>query len=160
MRKSINYINLFVTLSAVISCNLSSTNPNVLSSITIDNKQDRIAILKREVRLPSEIFDTEFDLVNANGFSNQRETVPGASSLYYGFVVKVDTNDISKWTNGLRELPDSKLTFNWLNKLPEYRKKNWQTDSTSTFYIDDKDEGVAVVVQRHEGIIFKKISSD
>jgi hypothetical protein len=152
-------IYLFLTFFTVVSCNLSSTNPNVLSSIAVDSKEERISVLKKEVHTATEIFDAEYHLVNANGFSDQRTTVPGASSLSYAFVVKVDTNDINKWTAGLRKLTNSKLTFNWMTKLPEDRKKNWQTDSVFAFYTDD-NKSITVVAYKHKGIIFKQISSN
>lgn len=157
IRKNMKNIGLFFALT-VVSCNLNSTNPNVRSSITVDSKDERIAVLKKEVLTPTEIYDTEYHLVNANGFTDQR-TVPGASSLIYSFVVKVGTNDINKWTTGLREVPNSTLTFNWMTKLPEHRKKNWQTDSVSTFYTDDNNS-ITVVAYKRKGIIFKRISSN
>jgi len=96
------FLSILICLG-IQSCNSNDSNSTTLTSNDITDRSERINILKREVKVFSELKDAEFYLVNANGFSNQRITVPGASSLYYQFVIKIDTNDISKWTEGMTE---------------------------------------------------------
>ena len=141
------------------SCKSNKSDSTTLTSFDINDQTERIDILKREVKTFSELKDAEFYLINANGFSNQRITVPGASSLNYQFVIKIDTNDIPKWTEGMIEIPAYNINKDWLERIPSSRTENWKTYSVPKSYTRVGDS-VMMVVYKDEGIIFKHLSSN
>ena len=151
------FLSILIWLG-IQSCNSNDSNSTTLTSNDITDRSERINILKREVKVFSELKDAEFYLVNANGFSNQRITVPGASSLYYQFVIKIDTNDISKWTEGMTET-SSYSVDNWMDKLLVSRKENWNIHSIPKAFTRIGDS-VIMFVYNEEGIIYKKLWSN
>ena len=138
------------------SCNTNKPASTTLNSDDFDDKSERIAVLKKEIKVFSEINDAEFQLINANGFSNQRNSVPGASSWIYHFAIKVDTNDVYKWTAGMIEIPNSNTETDWIDMIPGSRKQNWQLQSAPKVYTRN-DSSVTMFVYKHEGIIYKEI---
>ena len=155
-------MNARVFLSILICLGIQSCNSNnstTLTSNDIVDRSERINILKREVKVFSELKDAEFYLVNANGFSNQRISVPGASSLNYQFVIKIDTNDISKWTEGMSEVTNYSTNNYWMDKLPGSRKENWSVHSIPKTFTRIGD-GVTMFVYKGEGIIYKRLWSN
>ena len=141
------------------SCDSNDPNSTTLTSKNFTDRSDRINILKREVKVFSELKDAEFYLVNANGFSNQRISVPGASSLNYQFVIKIDTSDISKWTEGMTEISSDNTDNYWMDKLVISRKENWNVHSIPKVFTRIGDS-VTMFVYKDEGIIFKHLSSN
>ena len=155
-------MNARVFLSILICLGIQSCNSNNSTTLTsryIADRSERINILKREVKVFSELKDAEFYLVNANGFSNQRISVPGASSLNYQFVIKIDTNDISKWTEGMSEVTNYSTNNYWMDKLFISRKENWNVHSIPKVFTRIGDS-VSMFVYEDEGIIYKKLSSN
>jgi hypothetical protein len=132
---------------------------NYLKGLDSDNfrdKHERIEILKAEVKYFSPVLDAEFELFNVNGFNKQRNTsVPGATSRDYKFVVKVDTVDIKKWTNGF--VPDTlKRDEDWTRKIIPDKEQEWMFETTRETFIRP-GENVTMIIYRKEGIIFKRI---
>ena len=155
-------MNARVFLSILICLGIQSCNSNNSTTLTsryIADRSERINILKREVKVFSELKDAEFYLVNANGFSNQRISVPGASSLNYQFVIKIDTNDISKWTEGMTELSKGDTNNSWMDKLLLSRKENWNVHSIPKVFTRIGDS-VTMLIYKDEGIIYKKLWSN
>jgi len=152
------FLSILICLS-IQSCNSSDSNSTTLTSNDIADRSERINILKREVKVFSELKDAEFYLVNANGFSNQRISVPGASSLNYQFVIKIDTNDISKWTEGMTELSKGDTNNSWMDKLLLSRKENWNVHSIPKVFTRIGDS-VTMLIYKDEGIIYKKLWSN
>ena len=152
------FLSILICLS-IQSCNSSDSNSTTLTSKDIADRSERINILKREVKVFSELKDAEFYLINANGFSNQRISVPGASSLNYQFVIKIDTNDISKWTEGMTETSSYSTDNYWMDKLLISRKENWNIHSTPKVFTRIGDS-VIIFVYKDEGIIYKKLWSN
>jgi len=102
------------------------------------------------------IFDAEFQLFNVNGFNNERIIIPGASSIDYKLVVKIDSADISKWINGMNETTQSENDCSWIIDLIEHRKQNWETNSFPQYYIN-AEKDVTLIVFKSEGILFKRV---
>ena len=152
------FLSILICLS-IQSCNSSDSNSTTLTSNDIADRSERINILKREVKVFSELKDAEFYLINANGFSNQRVSVPGASSLNYQVVIKIDTNDINKWAEGMTEIPGDSTNNYWMDKLPGSRKENWSVHSIPKVFTRIGDS-VIMFVYKDEGIIYKKLWSN
>ncbi|NRA12803.1 MAG: hypothetical protein HRT57_12670 [Crocinitomicaceae bacterium] len=76
--KKINLI-LGILIFVLSSCSDSSR----LDSDNYETKEERVEVLKKEIKSFSEFENAEFKLFNVNGFSNSRTTVPGASSWDY-----------------------------------------------------------------------------
>ena len=149
------FLSILISLG-ILSCNSNDSNSTTLTSKDVTDKSQRINILKKEVKIFSELKDAEFYLINANGFSNQRISVPGASSLNYQFVIKIDTNDISKWTEGMTETSGYS---NWMDELLISRKQNWNMHSIPKVFTRIGDS-VIMFVYNDEGIMYKKLWSN
>lgn len=154
MRTNKLYLILFVI--TIYACNNTSTSNSTLNSASIEKKQDRIQMLAKYVNLKSGISDCDFDLFNVNGFGNERLSVPGASSWNYKFGVIVNSNDIPKWTNDLRDTAFDTPDYSWILELIKYRPQNWSLHSKPKFYIGDSINDILVVYE-NEGAIFRKI---
>ena len=152
------FLSILICLG-IQSCHSNNSSSTTLTSNDIADRSERINILKREVKVFSELKDAEFYLVNANGFSNQRISVPGASSLNYQFVIKIDTNDISKWTEGMTELSKGDTNNSWMDKLLLSRKENWNVHSIPKVFTRIGDS-VTMLIYKDEGIIYKKLWSN
>jgi len=152
------FLSILICLG-IQSCNSNDSNSTTLTSKNVADKSERINILKKEVKIFSELNDAEFYLVNANGFSKQRISVPGASSLNYQFVIKIDTNDISKWTERMTETSSYSIDNYWMDKLLISRKENWNIHSTPKVFTRIGDS-VMMFVYKDEGIIYKKLWSN
>ena len=58
--------------------------------------------LKNHITVYSDFSDAEYEILNVNGnFTNERLTIPGASSWDYQFVIKVEKENIEKWISGM-----------------------------------------------------------
>jgi len=143
-------------LLSLFSCSQRDSKPGKLDSDEFENKTERIEALEKEIKSFSEIIDTEFELFNANGFHGQRMTVPGASSWDYRFVIRIDKNNIFKWTEGFTsiEMPDGDQK--WMDEIVKKRKENWIRKSIPE-YFQRVEENVFLIVYREEGILFKRI---
>jgi|TARA_R100000789_G_C2886039_1_gene116009 hypothetical protein len=150
--------SIFIILIIILTLNscTDSKNINQLDSDDFVTKTERIKALKTEIKSQSEFNDAEFELFNVNGFSKSRESVPGASSLDYRFVIKVKNSDIEKWTEGMTkiDLPDENI--NWTKDIIEKRKNEWSTKSLPEFYNREKSN-VLLIVYRDAGIIYKRV---
>ena len=153
MKTLIYTLSLIALLS---SCKNNNSNSTILNSKDYEDKTERINVLENQIKTYSAIIDADFELFNVNGFNNERIIIPGASSIDYKFVIKIDTADISKWTNGMNETTLSENDSSWINSLKEHRKQNWETNSTPQFYIND-EKNITVIVFKSEGILFKRV---
>lgn len=145
----------FIALTAV-ACNTKKSTATELTSEDFPDRTERIEKLKQEVVFFSEIEDAEFKLVNANGFHDQRLTVPGASFHDYQFVVKVKQGDISKWTKGMKDTANVSYVEDLLQEVTANRKENWLNGKKSVpgFFVRP-GENVLMMVFEKEGIVFK-----
>jgi len=138
-----------------VSCS-DSANLSQLNSIDYKTKEERVEILKKEIKFFSNFEDAEFELFNVNGFSNGRIDLPGPSSWNYRFVIKVKPSDINKWTKGMVKMEFDNYDTQWMRKITEERKGVWKTETAPEFYTR-KGERVFMAVYRFEGIVFKSI---
>lgn len=148
------YFYIIITIAFLTSCNHANTSK--LDSDDFKNKVERIEKLKLEIKPFSDFLDAEFELFNVNGFYNQRTSVPGASSLDYKFVVKIDTVNISKWTTGMKEIELTSYDDGWTKEIIKSRKQNWRTIS-KPLYFKRNGENVTMLVFKNEGIIYKRV---
>lgn len=139
-----------------IACKGNRSTSTILNSYDFENTNDRIEQLSNEITVYSKIQDAEFELFNVNGFSNQRLSVPGASSWDYKIAVRINKSDIAKWTLGMADTTLSNYDDSWIKEITNYRKKNWQTKSLPKFYFR-KGVDVRMLVYEPEGIIFKRV---
>ncbi|WP_133259784.1 hypothetical protein [Pseudochryseolinea flava] len=146
----------FLTMLALMFSSCSGVTR--LDSDDFTDVDSRIDILEKEVRVFSEIHDAEFELFNVNGFQSQRQgfTIPGASSGDYKFVVKVDTADIKKWTEGMVKLDLNHDDDSWTKEIVSARAEHWKTTCEPSYYGRQGDD-VELVLFRENGIIFKRI---
>jgi hypothetical protein len=152
------YLHIIIAFVLFTSCKTNDTNSNKLDSDDFERKIDRIEKLSMEIKPFSEFIDAEFELFNVNGFHNQRTSVPGASSLEYKFVVRIDTINISKWTTGMQEFELRDYDDSWTKEITKHRKQNWGTYSTPQ-YFKRHGEDVTMLVFMNEGIIFKRVKN-
>ena len=127
-----------------------------MDSDDYNSKEERVEVLKNEIKSFSEFENAEFELFNVNGFSNSRTTVPGASSWNYEFAIKVNPSDLDKWTDGMIITDSSGYEDSWETKIIQERADDWRTDSEPEYYTRKGDD-VIMVVYRDEGIIFKSV---
>ena len=153
LRKSSLLIVIAVFL--FISCS-GTSKQNELDSDHFQTKQERIHALKQEIKYPSDFEDAAFELFNANGFSNTRTTVPGASSWDYKLVIKTAPANVGKWTQGMELGIFKEEGREWMKEIIKKSKNNWQTHSQPELYIRP-NQHVEVIIFRTEGIIYKRI---
>lgn len=139
-----------------ISCSSDFSSSSKLDSDDYSDKMERIETLKNEIKCYSEILDADFELFNVNGFKNSRQTVPGASSWDYKFVIRIDPKDVSKWTSGFSKSNISFKDEKWIKEIVANRMKNWETSSEPECLIRE-NEKVIMFVFKEEGIIFKRV---
>lgn len=149
---------IFISIGLFIGCSSSKSNSTKLDSDDFENKIERIETLRKEIKPNSEFYDAEFEMFNINGFHNQRTSLPGASSWDYKFVIKLDTFNISKWTNGMQEVEFANYDDSWTKEIIKNRKNNWKTHSEPQYFIR-KEENVTMLVYKSEGIIFKRVAN-
>jgi hypothetical protein len=124
-----------------------------LNSQDYPDKKERIAVFSSIGSTHSPIKDIEFDLFNVNDFGNNR-SVPGASSLHYRYVVKVDPADVHLWTEFLQPI-NMDTSFAWQDSLVSSRKEEWIHASVPQFYgVNGK---LLVIAYQPEGIIFRDV---
>lgn len=155
--KKFNFIIAVIAFWA-ISCS-NSSNPNRLDSANYDSKEERVEVLKKEIKPFSNFQDAEFELFNVNGFANSRASLAGPSSWDYKFVIKVKPSDIEKWTNGMLKTEGTDYDQNQMKKIISKRADKWKTTSKPEFYTRQGDK-VMMIVYRSEGILFKHIFTD
>jgi hypothetical protein len=149
----------FVVLIIFCSCNNKKSSLTKLDSDDFETSKERVEILSKEITAFSKISDAEFEIFNVNGFSNQRTSVPGASSCDYKFAIIVNREDISKWTEGMTETSVPANDFDWKNEILKNKKAHWKLNSTPKYYIR-KAENVVMIVYQEEGTIFKRVIQD
>ena len=138
--------------------NFSCSHKTELKSDQINDKLNRIDILSREVKLFSDIQNAEFDLFNVNGFSDDIIVFPGTSSIFYKFVVKLNSKDIEKWKKGLIETKGNLQNEKWTFDLVKIRKNEWLINSEPKFYTRNGELGTKIIIFEKEGIVFKSIN--
>lgn len=148
--------NVIISLVLFGGCTLRNSDSSKLNSDDYESADERVEILKKEIKNFSKIKDAEFKLFNVNGFNNQRTSIPGASSLDYKFVVRIDTANISAWTNGMKQVEPKDFDNSWQQELLKNRKQNWKIISNPEKYVREGDD-VMMLVYRNEGIIYKRI---
>jgi hypothetical protein len=148
------YIYIIITIGFIASC--SDSNTSRLDSDDYENKVERIEKLKMEIKPYSDFQDAEFELFNVNGFHNLRTSVPGASSLDYKFVIKIDSMNISKWTTGMTEVELVDYDDSWTKEIIKGRKQNWRKLSKPQ-YFKRNGENITMLVFKNEGIIYKRV---
>ena len=139
----------------LISCS-EANNINELDSDDFETKQERVDILKKEIKCPSNFENAEFELFNVNGFSNTRILMPGASSWDYKFVVKTKPENIDKWIDGMIKQNSGMSEIHWMKEIIQERRNDWQANSKPEFYIR-QNQNVEVIIYRTEGIIYKRV---
>ncbi len=151
------YFYIIITIGFITSCSDSNTS-KLDSGDDYENKVERIEKLKMEIKPFSDFKDAEFELFNVNGFHNQRTSVPGTSSLDYKFVIKIDTENIAKWTTGMTEVELTDYDDSWTKEITKGRKQNWRTLSKPQ-YFKRNGENVTMLVFKNEGIIYKRVTN-
>ena len=146
------YLTIFFI--PAISCTPVESNSTLLDSDEYENKEERINRLETEIVSSSAIQDAEFELFNVNGFHNQRQAVPGASSWDYKFAVRIAPANIPNWTNGLKEVELEDMDDSWTGEITKQRSQNWRTFSNPHYFIG---QHVTLVVYEDEGIVFKRV---
>jgi crotonobetainyl-CoA:carnitine CoA-transferase CaiB-like acyl-CoA transferase len=157
MKKLFQLFIIFLIISC--SSNNQKSSSTILDSDDYETSKERVEILSKEITVFSKILDAEFELFNVNGFSNQRKSVPGASSLDYKFAIFVNREDISKWTEGMTETSVPANDYDWTNEILKNKKAHWKLNSTPKYYIR-KGENVVMIVYQDEGTIFKRVIQD
>lgn len=137
------------------SCS-ETVNSNKLDSDNYNTKQERIEVLKKEIKSFSEFENAEFELFNVNGFSNSRITVPGASSWDYKYAIRINPSDVDKWTDGMILIDSADYNSSWMKMIIKERANNWITKSEPEVYIR-KGGDIIMFVYRNEGIVFKRV---
>lgn len=150
---------LFYTFTSLVlfgGCTLNNSDMTKLDSDDYESADERVEVLKKEIKNFSKFKDAEFKLFNVNGFNKQRTSVPGASSWDYKFVIRLDTANISAWTIGMKQVEPKNFDSNWQQELIKNRKQNWKIISDPEKYVREGDD-VTMLVYRNEGIIYKRI---
>lgn len=129
-------------------------------------QKERLAAFSKVLSTHSTIKDAEFDLFNVNGFGDTR-SVPGASSWFYRYVVKVAPADVGAWCDFLHplNLDTSRTRQNWQDSLVSLHKDQWVCHSAPQFYTAIPEsfvegKGLLVIVYRPEGIIFREVMNN
>lgn len=125
--------------------------------------KERIEALKKEITVYSEFSDCEFELYNVNGFSDSRVFMVGSSSSNYKFVVKVKSEDISKWKTGSISSDSIGYDKYWMEKIIKERPQNWKTTTKPTIYakpIVYTNHEFKTLIYEEEGIIYRIIRRD
>lgn len=127
-----------------------------------ETKEKRVAVLKSEIKVFSDFEDAEFELMNANGFSDSWILLAGASYLDYKFAIKVKPSDVDKWTTTMtaRRQPDYDNT--WTQKIIEKHSARWKTTSEPQLFLTEWTNGysASMLIYREEGIIFKHMRQE
>lgn len=146
----------FISLVLSGGCTLNNSDMTKLDSDDYESADERVEVLKKEIKNFSKFKDAEFKLFNVNGFNKQRTSVPGASLWDYKFVIRLDTANISAWTIGMKQVEPKNFDSNWQQELIKNRKQNWKIISDPEKYVREGDD-VTMLVYRNEGIIYKHI---
>ena len=133
-----------------------ATDMTKMASNKVADKAERVEKLSAEITSYSEFQDAEYDLFNVNGFSNSRQTLPGASSWDYKFVIKVKKADLDSWTAGMTELQLNGYDVSWTKDIIKPRQENWLTITEPKLFKREEAD-VTVLVYEDEGVIFKRI---
>lgn len=157
-----NRICIIFLMSALLSCSegfRTRDHGTRLNSKDYPNKEERLAVFSKVLRTHSAIKDVEFDLFNVNGFGDTR-SIPGASSIHYRYVVKVDPADVNLWTDFLQPIsPDT--FFAWQDSLVSSRKEQWICRSNPQYFVQKgnfgKAGGFVLIAFRPEGIVFRDV---
>ncbi len=151
-------LKLFLFILLCNSCNDINTTKNQLKSSNYKAAIERVEILKKEINYPSDFSDAEFDLFNVNGFSFNRPSLPGASSLKYQFIVKITPENIHQWLDGYSEIRSDERLIKRVKNLINHRKGNWITYSKPKFYSRDNSDSSILILYKNESIIFKYVT--
>ena len=147
-----------VNFLILISC---SKNDSWLKSKDIEDKEVRVKNLKKEIKFFSEVNNADYDLFNVNGFNNNVFSffhIPGASSLHYIFVVKVEKKDLYLWLQGFKRIDKKeKKLFKWVDSIKNIRGDTWKTWTEPKYYKREDDPNVSMVVFEEESFIFKEV---
>ncbi|AXT50885.1 hypothetical protein D1818_08625 [Aquimarina sp. BL5] len=154
--KKLTLLLLLITIGFNSCFDSSTLKSNKLDSDDYESKTERVEILRNEIKSFSDFKNAEFELFNVNGFSNSRTTLPGASSWDYKFVIKIDSSDIKKWTEGMIKTIPEDHDDKWMKEIIEKRRMEWQTTSDPEKYTRNGDN-VVMIVYRSEAIIFKRV---
>jgi hypothetical protein len=153
-----NFMRFLIILTLTIS---SCSETTKLDSDDISTAEERVQILNEQIPDVSKINDAEFELFNVNGFSTSSGfSVPGASSLDYKFVIKIDTADIGKWKDGMTKFTPEHYDATWTQEIVKERKENWLTSSLPTYYTrQGLPDGwsTTIIAFYSEGIVFKRV---
>jgi len=130
-----------------------------LNSKDYPEKKERLAIFHKFIGTETAITDVEFDLFNVNGFDDGR-LIPGASSLHYRYVLKVDPKNVNPWIDFLMPV-DTNISLSWQDSLVSSRKELWARKSIPLYFkwkVSQNDKGpVFVTAYEPEGIIFREV---
>lgn len=146
---------LVLTMAILLGCNQNPKNRTMLDSADYNSKEERIIRLKTLVKTPTEVYDVEFKLFNVNGFSNNRTSIPGASSWNYKYAVKVPPAEVDQWVQGMIKM-DIKYNLSWTDEIIQNRKDNWILLGAPEIYAQEGSQ-TTLLIYREEGILFKSI---
>ena len=152
-------MKIFQLISIIIffsSCATRHSEGSKLDSDDYATREDRIEKLNKVIKSYSALKDAEFELFNVNGFDGSRTDVPGASSWDYKVAMKVDTADITRWTEGFEEMPPNNYDQSWTKEITKQRSQNWITQSNPQYFYRTQGN-VSILVFQQEGIIFKRM---
>jgi len=135
----------------------SSGNKTKLDSDDFGSTSARVSALEKEIISPSSFADTEFELFNVNGFSNDRSSIPGASSRDYQYVIKLSPTDVLLWTEDMVSLEGVDQDLSWMQQIVQKRPNTWKTE-TQPEYFKRPGGDVILVVYRQEGIVYKRVT--
>ncbi|WP_291726839.1 hypothetical protein [Bernardetia sp.] len=163
-------ICIYLFLMVLLFTNCHSKSPTTLKSSEIEQKEERIKVLSKQVKIYSEILDAEYSLFNVNGFESSFSFGVGASSWHYKIAIEVEKKDVDKWLKGMYEAenPNAKDSV-WINdmlsNLDSARKQKWEriikTSTPKRFTMSATNgRSKVAIIYFDEGIIFQRIIQD
>jgi len=160
-RKKIKFILVISSFFLLLSCSTKEkkTTETTLYSDDFETAKKRVEELKKHITVYSDFSDAEYEILNVNGnFTNERLTIPGASSWDYQFVIKVEKENIEKWISGM-VLLDSIVyrdSVPWVSHLNNKMTTKIYTNEVGEYYKRKGDSNHAVVF-RNSGLLFRRI---
>ena len=146
MRMSI----LILAIVLLIGCK-SNTTDTYSSQFKTSN--ERIAFLKKYVKLCSSVADTEFHIQYQD--DSEYTFVPSTSEWHMKVVMKISKKDIAKWRKGFveeKKMVNLDFGHNLIKGNPR-----WSLKSKAKIYRNET--GTILAIFEKEGVIFKEIES-
>jgi transcription elongation factor Elf1 len=162
--KKLSFLLAFSLSLVFASCATEEkrTTKTTLYSEDFKTAEERVEELKKHIAVYSDFSDAQFEIFNVNGnFTNERLTIPGASSWDYQFVIKLTKENIDQWISEmvLVDTIANKDSMHWVADLNKKMTDKILQNEPGEFY---KGEGKAnyAVVFRNSGLLFRKIVNE